>query len=454
MNIKKALLTGTSYAAVAAVAIGGTVAYLNDQTETDVNVMTMGNVSIEQHEYQRADGVAYNAGEAGAGNGVQLGALEKFEQGKMLLPAVPAKDAVNPYTAEATDLFFWGDYVYSGTAGNGLWNDDKISNVMDKMVFVENTGKTDAYTRTIIAFECPEGMEYGEGSDKEFMMNVNGGSYTWDNSFYVEIAGVRYYVVEGVYTKTLAAGNTAHPSLLQVLMTEHVTSDDIALLGDTYEILVLSQAVQADKNLTADAMLDDAFGEVNATNAAKWFVDQVAAAPEAGAVRPAAYVPSTEGEVIDHLIITDNSDDSTNLRALYNGEGGAANYTTGDIYVLNSSLDGTYAMNLYAVEGSGAELIVENTELKGWISYTGFASASFTDCTFDENSNPEIYKTIRPYDDTVFTNCDFAAGYEFWLDQLAGSTITLVDCTIGGVEITSADQLNIVCGDASSVVIG
>ena len=51
--------------------IGGTVAYLID-TEEAVNVMTVGNVEIAQHEYQRAEGVAYNAGEAGKGNGVML----------------------------------------------------------------------------------------------------------------------------------------------------------------------------------------------------------------------------------------------------------------------------------------------------------------------------------------------------------------------------------------------
>lgn len=109
---------------------------------------------------------------------------------------------------------------------------------------------------------------------------------------------------------------------------------------------------------------------------------------------------------------------------------------------MNSSLDGTYAMNLYAVDGSGAKLIVNNTELKGWVSYTGFASAEFTNCTFDENTNPEYYKTIRPYDTSVFTNCDFAADYSFKFDMLgAEDTITFENCTIGGVAIT-ADTFN------------
>ncbi len=448
---KKRILMGASYAAVAALAVSGTMAYLTSDPDPVANVFTSGNVEIVQHEYQRPDGVEYNAGNSGKGNGIEFGTLEKFEQGKVLMPAVPAKDAVNPYTAEQTDLFYWGDYVSSGTAGNGLWNDEKISNVMDKFVFVENTGNTSAYYRTVFAFECPEGMEYSQGSDKEFMMNTNGSkSFVWEDNGYAVIDDVRYLISTATYDKELAAGVKSIPSLLQVLMTEHVTSEDMLLLGDTYEILVKSQAVQADSNLTADEMLDEAFGEVNAVNAAKWFAGSVTtAAPAAGAVRPAGYAPKIEGETINNLVVVDESDDTTNLRALYRDG------LTGSVTVNNSYLDGTYAMNLtVAKDVTDAVLTVNDTALKGWTSYSGFASASFTNCTFDQNSNPEIYKTIRPYDTTVFTNCDFAEGYEFWLDKLDGATITLVNCTIDGVEITDAAQLNIVYGEATSVVIG
>ena len=34
--------------------LGGTLAYLQD-SDVDVNVMTLGNVQIEQHEYQRVE---------------------------------------------------------------------------------------------------------------------------------------------------------------------------------------------------------------------------------------------------------------------------------------------------------------------------------------------------------------------------------------------------------------
>ena len=52
MKLKNILMSGLSLVLVAALAISGTVAYLQDD-DSDVNVMTLGNVSIEQHEYER-----------------------------------------------------------------------------------------------------------------------------------------------------------------------------------------------------------------------------------------------------------------------------------------------------------------------------------------------------------------------------------------------------------------
>ena len=62
-----------------AVGLGGTLAYLTD-TDEAVNVMTLGNVQIEQIELQRAEGVDYNNG----GNPLKLGDLVPFQQGKAL----------------------------------------------------------------------------------------------------------------------------------------------------------------------------------------------------------------------------------------------------------------------------------------------------------------------------------------------------------------------------------
>lgn len=242
----------------------GTIAYLTD-TDGDVNVMTLGNVEIEQIEKQRAEGVAHT-GE---------GKLVDFEQNQGLYPAVPVPGATNPYTAEQ-ELFLYGSNVTAEGAGNGLWNDNNLKGAMDKFVFVKNTGSSDAYYRTIIAFECPEGMDYSAGPDKEFMMNVNGNHrFDWSEVGYVEIDGVRYLVMVAQYNEKLAPGEISRPSLLQVVMTHNATNEDMALLGNSYEIRALSQAVQTANfedvdGMTAGYALDLAFGAATVENVAEW----------------------------------------------------------------------------------------------------------------------------------------------------------------------------------------
>ena len=86
MKLKNILLSGLSLVLVAALAIGGTVAYLQDE-DSDVNVMTLGNVKIEQHEYERATNTngSYETKEI---DGVTSYVLKDFTQGKPLYPIV------------------------------------------------------------------------------------------------------------------------------------------------------------------------------------------------------------------------------------------------------------------------------------------------------------------------------------------------------------------------------
>lgn len=263
MNVKKTAIAAVSYAMVAALAIGGTLAYQTDQTPTAKNVMLSGDVSIAQYEYQRADKTKHTNE---AGTGAKKGDLVPFVQEQMILPAVPKNNLGSDYTAEPTNLFYWGDY---SAGGNGLWDDSKLSNVIDKFVFVENTGKAPAYYRTVLAFECPEGTEYGEGASngEEFMMNVNGHSnFTWKEHGYTTIDGTRYLLMTATYEVALESGETSRPSLLQVVMTHNATNETVKAIGDEYTILVVSQAVQIDSGYTAGEMLDRAFGEITTTS--------------------------------------------------------------------------------------------------------------------------------------------------------------------------------------------
>ena len=75
MNFKKIIAGAAAVALTATVSIGATLAYLTD-TDEDVNVMTLGNVYIDQIEQERVDD-----------NAAQKD-LKDFEQNKPLLPAV------------------------------------------------------------------------------------------------------------------------------------------------------------------------------------------------------------------------------------------------------------------------------------------------------------------------------------------------------------------------------
>lgn len=237
--------------------LSGTLAYLQD-TDEDVNVMTLGNVQIEQIELERIE-----ASESEAENKDNF---QSFTQGQTLYPAVGTDDDENiPYATDEK-----GDKVHQQLPYGGaiqLWDDDG-KNVMDKLVFVKNTGKSDAYVRTIIAFE---GTSVGGGKDSLVHFAYNGTFWTENLIGVITVNGVEYSLYEFVYTRdggagvgVLKAGETTRPSLLQLYMSSWGTNEDMAQFGDTYDILVVSQAVQAAGFADAETALNEAFGEVSA----------------------------------------------------------------------------------------------------------------------------------------------------------------------------------------------
>lgn len=448
-TLTKVALSALSLASVAAISVAGTVAFLTDDEKAN-NVFTVGNVDIEIVEQQRTeDGKA----------------LEDFEPGKELTPVVGSAQSTKDQ---------WGMPV--------------IDNYVDKIVTVENTGKSDAYIRIYVATPAalvntvganmsdnPLHSNIGNRFDPSGKGTYNDGSWTTAENPYFEQFGnqwnpdvnpiqtatiddIKYQI--SVYTTQvpIAPGESTAAVITGFYLDSRVDYDDetgnytidgVEIEYDLSQgvvIPVYAQAVQAagfenadDAFTAAGLTADDMWASINAV------IDEDEALD--GDYNKTGYIPNVAGEAIDGLVVVDNTNDTTNLRALHK------NYLTGDLSINNSYLDGTYAMNVTAVESENAVLTATNTAFRGWVSYSGFASATFTNCTFDANSNPEIYNTVRPYDTTEFIGCDFA-GTEFWLDQLDGAKITLTDCTLNGVEITDASQLNIVYGDASSVVIG
>ena len=243
MNNKKKKITSIVLLLVfLAVAItGGTLAYFTD-TDSATNVMVVGSVAIEQHEEERdADGK-----------------LQPFTNYKPIVPAV------GPIA--------WTDDTIAVGGGNQKVFTPDLKNVIDKFVYVENTGKSPAWVRTIVAIEAPE---YDPNDLIHVNVNDTNGVTTtaWTP---VDINGVQYVYSVFTYSNPLAPKAKTPVSLAQVFLDSATTNEDVAAYGDTWEILCLSQAIQSDGFETPDAGLNTEFGEPTVANVQAWLGDMKA----------------------------------------------------------------------------------------------------------------------------------------------------------------------------------
>lgn len=217
------------------VATGSTLAYLTD-TDGDVNVMTLGSVHIVQNEQERSDD-----------------GLVEFTQNQPLFPAVYPGDSI-PYAPEAE----WVE------PGNAAWKvvEDNV-NVIDKFVTVTNTGKSDAYVRTFFAFESVQDPK-ADGDYVHAVINDNVTvpgeltAWTWLPETY-KIGDSYYQIGYVTYEKALAPKATTLPSLKQIYLDKVAGNEYVETFGDEYQILVLSQAVQAEGFKDAEDALTTGF---------------------------------------------------------------------------------------------------------------------------------------------------------------------------------------------------
>ena len=237
---KKKIISLCLVVCLLATAIGGTLAYFTD-TEAVKNVMTMGNVDIEQIEQERSP----------------AGGLQPYTQNQTLLPM--------------------GGYDWEEVNVNG----DSISvlaGALDKIVTVKNKGNSDAYVRTIVALEAGKSEDEAKSmwyNNLAVSDNSDGTQVICeDNNLFVQIGDTWFAIVVYTYGDAIAAGTESVPSLTGVGLYPETTQEDVANLEGDYEVLVVSQAVQAsDMGDDAGAALDLAFGDVNAANVAEWFKD-------------------------------------------------------------------------------------------------------------------------------------------------------------------------------------
>lgn len=271
--MKKKLLLGMSFLAVAAASAGTTFAVLSTQTETLTNTTTMGNISVRQFEMERV--IDKNGDFVSTGVTDRYGfvpdKLQEYTQDKLLMPT--SKD---PYPS--WDKRQNGKHHQSWVNVEGLkegYNQlfEGGANVIDKFVFVQNTGNQNLYYRTVIALESPKESNAG------LNVNLNGNAlFDWDQTTPgsqngenvemikdIEIDNVNYTVIVATYTTTLKPNETSRPSLLQVYLDHDATMKDVNAFGNKADILVVTQAVQADGFDDAQEALESAYGKIDST---------------------------------------------------------------------------------------------------------------------------------------------------------------------------------------------
>ena len=235
----------------AAISIGATLAYLTD-TDEDVNVMTLGKVKIDQLEYERIDDETAN----------EKAEVQEFHDNKPLYPAVTGNGF--DYTPGDTKV----DWAQIGKDGytSEIWNPENINNELDKMVFIKNKGDYDAFVRTVFAFEAGNYTTLDQFKSMVHL-NLNNSDFTWvwvENP--VTIGASTYFVATATYNKVLAPDALTEISLSQIALDKTATNADVEAFGETYQILVKSQGIQADGFENAADALDEGFGEITATN--------------------------------------------------------------------------------------------------------------------------------------------------------------------------------------------
>ena len=242
---KKKIISLCLVVCLLATAIGGTLAYFTD-TEAVKNVMTMGNVDIEQIEQERSP----------------AGGLQPYTKNQTLLPMGGATAWAEEQVTVNGDSF----KVFAS------------ENALDKFVTVKNKGNSDAYVRTIVALEAGKSEDEAKSMWYKNLAVSDNSDGTQviceDNDLFVQIGDTWFAIVVYTYCDAIAAGTESVPSLTGVGLYPETTQKDVASLDGDYEVLVVSQAVQAsDMGDDAGAALDRAFGDVDATNVAEWFKD-------------------------------------------------------------------------------------------------------------------------------------------------------------------------------------
>lgn len=461
--------------------LGSTLAYLSD-TDSDVNVMVLGNVNIVQNEQERVKDA----------DGKFTTELQAFTNNQTIYPAVYGVTGQDDPDRQQITV---GGYTHTG----GL---RAFPNYVDKIVTVTNTGKSDAYVRTLIAIPSSNTQTEADLSEEWLHYNPitdtdtspNNGWYAgktladgeWNDDlakrnylYGITINGKNYEVYTATNVNVLTPGKTTGPCLAGFYLDNSVNytdagyvdvNGDVVWTEDTLDILVISQAVQAAGFADAYTALNAGYGEVNKANVAKWF----------GALY------NEDGSINEDMIGTPgdefpNNNPPTNYYTVSDNEGLTAALAAGETniyleagdYTLPTSLEGvSLTANGDAVVAVSAEdeagatgiILGDNVTLSGIVfdvdtSTDGHGDAAFVavkgenvtieNCDFDlTGTNTQGIGIGGSTNNVLIKDCNFENGYK-QIGPLSGipGDVTIDGCTFGGTNSSYGMHLNVTSGN-------
>ena len=150
---------------------------------------------------------------------------------------------------------------------------------------------------------------------------------------------------------------------------------------------------------------------------------------------------NTTGGIIKNLKIQGYGERNNNGKVLY---GVFSTDPTDDIVIENVEVKGVaYPLNVQATRTSENKLTVSNSTLIGWTSFTGLASARFTDCHFGigtffgASEDPKWNGCLKPFVSTIVEDCSFESGFHFNFSEISNDeSVVFTNCKCGETIIT------------------
>jgi len=267
--MKKIIALVLAAVMISGASIAGTIAYLTDK-DSDVNVMVLGKVDIDQREHKR-DG-------------------SLFVQDQKLLPLVgdtSTKDTAGYPAAEnyidkivtiKNEAASENAYIRTFIAVPAYSYDGQASGAFANVLHWNGYSEGDAAPAYPAATKVPDLTEAVDnhwwwGKKDASAWPGNGGDW---NKFTANIDGKDYEVYVVTHTTVVEPGKTTAPNMIGVYLDSKVDFDGTnytydgkkieGLSGNKVDVLVATQAVQAKGWANAWEALDGAFGEPSANN--------------------------------------------------------------------------------------------------------------------------------------------------------------------------------------------